>query len=89
MRDRLIEDFRPDHDQGYTYKELLALRAAGKDIPDQWIIRAKRTEDADAEDRELSKAIAADLKAAEKAWERNSPRRMNESCRSSKPWPKS
>lgn len=67
MRTDLIAHLRPGRDDGYTYKELIALRAAGKDIPEQWIIRAKRTEDADAQARELSEAIAADLAAAEEA----------------------
>lgn len=70
MRTDLIAHFRPGRDEGYKYKELIALRAAGKDIPDSWIIRAKRTEDADAEDQALADALAADLAAAEREREK-------------------
>lgn len=71
MRAHLIETFRPGQNDNYTYAELLALRAAGKDIPDQWIIRARQNEAADAEARDLSDAIAADLAAAEQAREKD------------------
>lgn len=67
MRTDLIAHFRPSRDEGYTYKELIALRTAGKDFPDSWIIRARRNEDADAQDKALADALAADLAAAEKA----------------------
>lgn len=70
MRTDLIAHFRPGRDEGYTYKELIALRTAGKDIPEQWIIRARRNEDADAQDKALADALAADLAAAEKAREK-------------------
>lgn len=70
MRPNLIEHFRTGRNDDYTYAELIALRAAGKDIPTAWITRAKQHEDADAQARELSEAIAADLAAAEKAREK-------------------
>lgn len=70
MRDHLIETFRPFRNDGYTYAELVHLRAAGKDIPDHWLAQAKRYEDADAQAAALNEAIAADLAAAEKAREK-------------------
>lgn len=67
MRDNLIEFFTPNRDDNYTYQELVTLRAAGKDIPTHWILRRKQEEDAANEERSFNAAIAADLKAAEKA----------------------
>lgn len=67
MRKNLIEFFTPNRDDNYTYQELVALRGAGKDIPTHWILRRKQEEDAANEEHAFNAAIAADLKAAEKA----------------------
>lgn len=67
MREHLIEFFTPNRDDNYTYQELVALRAAGKDIPRHWIMRQKQSEDAENQERALNDAIAADLAAADKA----------------------
>lgn len=69
MRDRLLEDFKPHINADYSYEELVTLRTAGRDIPDAWIFKAKQIEDHDTAAAKLQKAIAADLKAAEKARE--------------------
>lgn len=67
MRRNLIEFFTPNRDDNYTYQELVALRAAGKDIPRHWIMRQKQAEDEQNQEHAFNAAIAADLKAAEKA----------------------
>lgn len=69
MRPYLLESFRPNRDDGYTYAELIHLRANGHEIPGHWLTRAKREEDAAAEAQAEVEGMAADLAAAEKARE--------------------
>lgn len=67
MSTNILETFRAGRFDGYTYAQLLEIRAAGHEVPTNVLARVKQHEDADAEARELSDALAADLAAAEKA----------------------
>ena len=63
----ILETFRPGRLHGYTYAQLLEIKAAGHEVPTNVLARVKQHEDADAEDQALADTIAADLAAAEKA----------------------
>lgn len=67
IRDNLIQSFTPHVRGDYTYEELLAIKAAGKDVPDHWITQAFAEEQAEEQQSQMQAAIAADLKAQEDA----------------------
>lgn len=63
----LLANFIDGYDASYTYDQLLALRAAGKTIPDTWVTNAKKREDAAATAKARADQLAEDAAAADKA----------------------
>lgn len=66
-REHAIRNFNPHVRGDYTYQELLAAKAAGKEVPAHWITEAYAQELAAEQHAQARAAIAADLKAQEDA----------------------
>lgn len=65
-----MRHFSPYVNKGYSYQELLDAKAAGHQVPDQWVAVARAQEERTRTAEANEKAIADDLRAAEKAAKR-------------------